>query len=93
MDFTFNGTFTASAGEASGGKILTIGCEAGYVKLVNVTTNVVYEYVNAVGMSTAGATGVITQSDTTLTIGARTVTVDAGALSENDVVHYTIIRD
>lgn len=93
MDFTFTGKFTSAAGAL---ETITTGCECGYIKVVNVTTNVIYEFyndgTNSMGTSTAGATGVVTQADETIAVTSRGFTVAAAALSADDVVYYSATR-
>lgn len=93
MQKIFSGTFTSSAGAT---ETITLGCDPAFVKVVNVTTNVIYEYINdgtnIMGTSLAGATGVVTQSDTTIVKTGNGFTVDAGALTTSDVVYYIAYR-
>ncbi len=93
MDFTFTGKFTSAAGAI---EAITTGCDSCYIKVVNVTTNVIYEYyndgTNYMGTATAGATGVITQADATIINNSRGFSVAAAALSTDNVVYYTARR-
>lgn len=87
------GTFTSAAGAI---ETITLGYEPSYVEVNNVTTNIVYRVyndgTNTAGTNIAGATGVITQSDATITPTANGFTVAAAALSASDVVYYKAER-
>jgi len=93
MDSSFTGKFVSAAGAL---EEIDIGCTLGYVKVVNVTANVVYEFfndgTNSMGISTNGADGVVTQAATGITIDSNGFSVAAAALTADDVVHYVATR-
>lgn len=93
MDYTFSGKFVSAAGALQS---VTTGCDSCYIKVVNVTTNIVYEYfndgTNFMGISTAGATGVVTQADASIVNNARGFSVAAATLTTSDVVYWTAFR-
>ncbi len=87
------GKFISAAGAI---ETVTLGYTPSYVKVNNVTTNIVYEYfndgTNIVGISTAGATGVITQGDASIVKTADGFTVAAATLTTSDVVYFKAER-
>lgn len=93
MQDLFNGVFTSAAGALED---ITLGCVPGYVKVVNITTNITYELIydgtNIKQLSHAGATGVTTQGGTTIVLGDDGFSVAAAALTTGNVVVYTAIR-
>lgn len=93
MQSLFNGVFTSAAGALED---ITLGCVPGYVKVINITANITYELIydgtNTKQLSTAGATGVVTQGGANIVLGDDGFSVAAAALTTSDVVVYTAIR-
>jgi len=101
MDYTFSGKFTASAGEASDGKDIEIGCKPSYIKIINFTADDSYEVFDIDGTdmmitvdgTTATVADIVVLTETsTIVAGERGFNVPASLLAENDVVYYIAFR-
>lgn len=93
MKNVFTGQFTSSAGAE---EVIELGCEVGYVKVYNVTTNITYELINdgtnTEDIITTGSTGVITTGGANITLNDNGFDVAAAALSASDVCTYVAFR-
>jgi len=94
MKQVFSGKFVSAAGAL---EAIALGCDVAYVKVNNVTTNVIYEHfndgTNNAGLSTNGADGVVTNSGAGIVINSGTgFSVAAAGLSTSDVIYYTATR-
>jgi hypothetical protein len=98
MKDSFNGIFTVTAGEASGGKAIEMGCTPSYIKILvdEDATNpdvieVFYDGTTTCEVFTTGSTGVVTVT-ANVTVNSNGFTVAAGALTEGDVNCYIATR-
>ena len=98
MKYTEGGRFTVTAGEASGGKTVTIGFRPTYIKLLvdedATNPDVIEVFDNGTTASeilTTGSTGVVTVT-TNITMTDRGFTIASGALTEGDVNCFLVAR-